>query len=44
MLCLDGCFLKESWNGQVLCVVGRDANNQMYSIAWGVVKVESKEA
>jgi len=36
ILGIDGCFLKRLWNGQVLAVIGQDANNQMYLIAWGV--------
>ena len=40
---LDGCFLKGICKGELLCVVGRDANNQLYPIAWAVVCVESKQ-
>jgi len=35
VLCLDACFLKGPWNGQVLVAVGRDTNNQMYPVAGG---------
>lgn len=38
---LDGCFLKGIAVGQLLTAVGRDANNQVYPIAWGVVDVET---
>ena len=34
---LDGCFFKVALNGELLCAIGRDANNQMYPIAWAVV-------
>ncbi|CAI9282897.1 unnamed protein product [Lactuca saligna] len=34
--CCDG-------NGELLCVVGRDANNGIFPIAWAVVCVENKE-
>lgn len=37
---LDGCFLKGVIKGQILVVVGRDDNNQMYPIAWAVVDKE----
>ena len=40
---LDGCFLKGVCRGQLLSAVGRDANNQLFPIAWAVVNVESKE-
>ncbi|KAJ9542857.1 hypothetical protein OSB04_029363 [Centaurea solstitialis] len=39
---LDGCFLKTICKGELLSDVGRDANNQIYPIAWAVVEVESK--
>ncbi|GJY80672.1 calcium/proton exchanger, partial [Tanacetum coccineum] len=38
---LDGCFLKHTCKGELLTAVGRDANNQMYPIAWAVVRVEN---
>jgi len=31
-------------NGELLCALGRDANNQMYPIAWAVVERETKES
>ncbi|KAH1072701.1 hypothetical protein J1N35_025029 [Gossypium stocksii] len=37
---LDGCFLKGPVKSEFLTTVGRDANNQMFPIAWVVVKVE----
>ena len=40
---IDGCFLKSSSAGQLLAAVGRDANNQIYLVAWGVVDVESAD-
>jgi len=30
---LDGCFLKGICQGQILCAIGRDANDQMFPIA-----------
>ncbi|PWA81631.1 hypothetical protein CTI12_AA180960 [Artemisia annua] len=40
---LDGCFLKSVCEGQLLSAIGRDANNHIFPIAWGVVSVENKE-
>jgi hypothetical protein len=40
---LDGCFFKGATNGELLCALGRDANNQMYPIAWAVVDKENNE-
>ncbi|KAL4291677.1 hypothetical protein GQ457_14G022030 [Hibiscus cannabinus] len=39
---LDGCFLKGMLEGALLVAVGRDANNQMYPIAWALVESETK--
>lgn len=41
---LDGCFLKGAFKGQLLCAIGRDANNQMHPIAWAIVEVESYDS
>uniref|UniRef100_A0A8R7Q3N5 SWIM-type domain-containing protein n=1 Tax=Triticum urartu TaxID=4572 RepID=A0A8R7Q3N5_TRIUA len=41
---LDGCFFKGATNGELLCVVGRDANNQMYPLAWAVVEKENNDS
>ena len=40
---LDGCFLKYKYGGELLTVVGRDANDQMVPIACAVVEVENKD-
>ena len=37
---LDGCFIKLTSGAQILAATGRDANNNMYPIAFGVVGVE----
>ncbi|GKV51891.1 hypothetical protein SLEP1_g58509 [Rubroshorea leprosula] len=41
---LDGAFLKGPHKGELLTAVGRDANDQMYPIAWGIVEVEKEES
>ncbi|KAL4333446.1 hypothetical protein GQ457_07G006750 [Hibiscus cannabinus] len=43
VLSLDGCFLKGDFKGELLSVVGRAANNQIFPIAWAVVEVENRE-
>ncbi|KAK8624903.1 hypothetical protein V6N13_089789 [Hibiscus sabdariffa] len=43
VLCLDGCYLKGPLKCELLAVVGRDGNNQIFPIAWAVVEVENKE-
>ena len=44
MLGLDGFFFKGATNGELLCAIGRDANSQMYPIAWAVVEKENNES
>lgn len=39
---LDGCHLKTHLGGQLLCVVAKDANNQMFPLAWAVVGIENE--
>ncbi|CAI9265615.1 unnamed protein product [Lactuca saligna] len=39
---LDGSFLKGTCKGELLTAIGRDANNQVYPIAWAVVDIENK--
>ena len=40
----DGCFLKEPLKGELLSAISRDANNQIYPIAWDVVEYENKDS
>lgn len=40
---LDGCLLKHICSGELLTIMGRDAKNKMYPIAWAVVKIENSE-
>ena len=39
-----GVFFKGATNGELLCAVARDANNQMYPLAWAVVENENKDS
>ncbi|CAN1785424.1 hypothetical protein LINPERHAP1_LOCUS16869 [Linum perenne] len=41
---LDGSFMKGLCKGEVLSAIGRDANDQMYPIAWCIVEVESRDS
>ena len=38
---LDGCFLKGEFGGQLLTAVGKDGNNQMFPIDYGIVESEN---
>lgn len=37
-------FLKGCTIGELLCVLGRDGNNQMYHVAWAVVEKETNDS
>ncbi|GAA0174253.1 hypothetical protein LIER_41683 [Lithospermum erythrorhizon] len=43
-ICVDGCFLKGAFKGQLLATVGVDGDNGIYPIAWAVVEVENTES
>ncbi|MBA0826179.1 hypothetical protein Goarm_011061, partial [Gossypium armourianum] len=40
ILDLDGCFLKGLFKGELLAIVGKDRNNQIYLVAWAIVEGE----
>ncbi|XP_017426258.1 uncharacterized protein LOC108334835 [Vigna angularis] len=40
---LDGAFLKGRHHGELLTAMARDANNQMFPLAYAIVEVENKE-
>ncbi|XP_021766110.1 uncharacterized protein LOC110730595 [Chenopodium quinoa] len=44
LLCVDVCFLKTFLGGQLLVAAGRDANDQMYPVAWAVVEGENNDS
>ncbi|XP_058767184.1 uncharacterized protein LOC131640795 [Vicia villosa] len=37
LICLDACFLKGDYGGQLMAVVESDGNNQIFLIAYGLV-------
>jgi len=41
---VDGCFFKGHFGGQLLAVVGRDPNDNIYPIALTVVEAETKDS
>ncbi|XP_050219968.1 uncharacterized protein LOC126670310 [Mercurialis annua] len=43
VLCVDGCFLKTLVVGVLLSAIARDANNQMYPVAWAIAEAENEE-
>ena len=43
MVGIDDCFLKGVCRGQLLAAIAKDANGQMYPLAWAIVQVECKE-
>ncbi|GJW06280.1 multidrug resistance-associated protein 5 [Tanacetum coccineum] len=43
IITLDGCFLKNPNQGEILTAIGRDGNNHIYPVDWAVVNVENKD-
>ncbi|KAM1748120.1 hypothetical protein ACFX12_009144 [Malus domestica] len=41
---LDGCYLKNVHEGQLLCAVGIDPNDEIWVIAYAVVEMENKSS
>ncbi|XP_021730761.1 uncharacterized protein LOC110697683 [Chenopodium quinoa] len=40
---VDGCHLKGAYQGQILAVVSKDGNNNIYPIAWATVEIENRK-
>ena len=38
-----GAFFKGATSGELLCAIARDANNQMYPLAWAMVDKENND-
>ena len=39
-ICLDGCFIKTKYKGQLLTTVGIDLNDCIFPIAFGLIEIE----
>ena len=44
ILCLDACHLKGEYEGQLLCAIGLDGNDDMFPIAYAVAKAEKRKS
>ena len=44
IICLDECHLKEEYEGQLLCAIGKDGNDDIFSIAFAMAEVETRES
>ena len=44
VLCIDGCFIKTFLEGMLLSAIGRDQNEQIFPVAWAIVKRENNES
>ena len=42
MISVDGCHLKGPLGGQLLCAVAKDANDDVYPLAVGIVEIECR--
>ena len=43
IICLDACHLKTKTGGQLMCVVGRDPNDEYFPFTYAVVEAETKD-
>ncbi|XP_021743194.1 uncharacterized protein LOC110709288 [Chenopodium quinoa] len=43
LISLDDCHFKRAYPGQILVVVGKDGNNQIFPIALATVEIENKD-
>ncbi|RYR20233.1 hypothetical protein Ahy_B03g065324 [Arachis hypogaea] len=43
IICLDGCFIKTPYGGQLFTTIGWDPNDQILPIAYAVVEAETKD-
>ena len=43
IICLDGCWLKGTYGGQLLSAIAIDPNDCMFPVAWAVVLTESRQ-
>ena len=41
LVCLDGCWLKGTYGGQLLAATAIDPNDCILPVAWAVVRTES---
>ena len=41
---LDGCYLEERFRGQILAATTRDANNNIFPVAFTLVEQENKDS
>ncbi|GMJ05160.1 hypothetical protein HRI_004185200 [Hibiscus trionum] len=44
IICLDGCHLKGHYGGHLLAVVGMDADDSLYPIAFAIVEAETESS
>jgi hypothetical protein len=40
MICVDACFMKGKWSGQLHAVVARDPNDDIYPMAYAICEAE----
>jgi len=43
MICVNACFMKGKWSGQLHAVVAWDANDDIYPIAYAICKAEIRD-
>jgi hypothetical protein len=43
MICVDACFIKTKWGGQLHAAIGRDGNDDIYPIAYAVCETKNRD-
>jgi hypothetical protein len=43
MICVDACFIKGKWSGQLHAAIARDANDDIYPIAYAICEAETRD-
>jgi hypothetical protein len=43
MICVDACFMKGKFGGQLHAAIARDANDNIFPIAYAVCEAESRD-
>jgi hypothetical protein len=43
MICVNVCFIKTKWGGQLHVAIGRDGNDDIYPIAYRVCETENRD-
>jgi len=43
MICVDACFMKEKWGGQLHTAIAGDVNDDIYPITYAICETENRD-